>query len=123
MEKGKPREERRRHKRLISRDIAIKIDGKKYNTANLPIGGTLIGGYDGPLSTGALLTVTGIGPAGGRMKKTTIRARVNRAEPESAQLALSFHNLDARAYEIIQNAMAEKLEGLKSPEEPNPPKT
>ena len=62
MEKGKPSGERRRHKRLISRDIAIKINGKKYNTANLTIGGTLIGGYDGPLSTGALLTVTGIGP-------------------------------------------------------------
>ena len=52
MAKGKPSEERRRHERLISRDIAIKIDGKKYNTANLSIGGTLIGGYDGPLSAG-----------------------------------------------------------------------
>ena len=113
MAKGKPSEERRRHERLISRDIAIKIDGKKYNTANLGIGGTLIGGYDGPLSAGALLTVTGIGPAGGRMKKVTIRARVNRAEPASAQLALNFHDLDAGAYEILQNAMAEKLEGLK----------
>ena len=47
------------------------------------------------------------------MKKATIRARVNRAEPASAQLALNFHDLDARAYEILQNAMAEKLEGLK----------
>lgn len=123
MAKGKPSEERRRQKRLKSRDIAIKIDGRKYNTTNLSIGGALIGGYDGPMSAGALLTVTGIGPAGGRMKKVTIRARVNRAEPESAQLALSFHGLDAGAYEILQNAMAEKLEALKPPGEPGPLKT
>lgn len=120
MAKGKPTEERRHHKRLKSRDVAIKIAGKKYHAANLSIGGTLIGGYDGSLSAGALLTVTGIGPVGGRMKKVTIRARVNRAEPESAQLALSFHDLDGRAYEILQNAMAEKLEGMKPPEEPDP---
>ena len=119
MAKGKPSEERRRHKRLKSRDIAIKFDGKKYSAADLSIGGTLIGGYDGPLSAGALLTVTGIGSAGGKMKKVTIRARVNRAEPEFAQLALNFHDLDARAYEILQNAVAEKLEGLKPAEEPN----
>lgn len=82
MAKGKPTEERRHHKRLKSRDVAIKIAGKKYHAANLSIGGTLIGSYDGSLSAGALLTVTGIGTAGGRMKKVTIRARVNRAEPE-----------------------------------------
>lgn len=33
---------------------------------------------------------------------------------------MSFHDLDGCAYEILQNAMAEKLEGMKPPEEPDP---
>ena len=112
MAKGELSEERRRHKRQKSRDIAIKFDGKKYNTADLSIGGTLIGGYDGPLSAGALLTVTEIGPAGGKMKKVTIRARVNRADAGAGQLALTFLELDTSAYEILQDVMARKIEAL-----------
>jgi len=111
--KKKPEQERRRHKRSKAPDIALGIDGKPYATSNLSIGGSMVNDYDGPLSAGALITVTGLGPAGEKMTKVEIRARVIRADIEAGQLALTFLELDTAAYEILQDVMAKSIEGLK----------
>jgi hypothetical protein len=108
----KIKKERRRHKRSKIPDIVLSIDGKQYLTRNLSIGGSLIGGYDGPLSAGALFTVTGIGPEGGEMEEVEIRARVNRAG--AGNLALTFLEINISAYEILQDVMAKSIEGLEA---------
>lgn len=116
--KEKTEKERRRHKRSKPPEIVLGIDGKQYPTHNLSIGGSLIGGYDGPLSAGALFTVTGIGPEDGEMTAVAIRARVNRAG--AGNLALTFLELDTSAYEILQDVMAKKIEGLEPTVKPDP---
>ncbi len=110
--KEKTEKERRRHERSKISKIALSIDGKQYPTRNLSIGGSLISDYDGPLSAGALFAVSGIGPTGGEVTAVDIRARVNRADADAGQLALTFLELDIPAYEILQDAMAKSIEGL-----------
>ncbi len=113
--KNKTQTERRRHKRAKTSALVLAIGGREYSTTNLSIGGSLVEGYDGPLTAGALLSVDGIGSSGEKLTKVEIRARVNRADPEARQLALTFLELDTGAYEILQNAMAKRIEGLKPP--------
>ena len=116
----KTEKERRRHKRSKIPEIALSIDGKQYPTHNLSIGGSLIRGYEGLLSAGALLSVTGLGPTGGKVTTVEIRARVNRADADAGQLALTFLELDPPAYEILQDVMAKKIEGLEPTVKPDP---
>ena len=116
----KTEKERRRHKRAKNPEIALSIDGKQYPTHNLSIGGSLISGYDGLLSAGALLSVTGLGSAGGKVTTVEIRARVNRSDAGAGQLALTFLELDAPAYEILQDVMAKRIEGLEPTVKPDP---
>ncbi len=118
--KEKTEKERRRHKRSKPSKIVLSINGKKYPTHNLSIGGSLISGYDGPLSAGALFTVAGIGPVGGKVTAVKIRARVNRAAAGTGQLALTFLEIDTPAYEILQDVMAKKIEGLEPTVKPDP---
>lgn len=72
----------------------------------------MVSGYNGPLSAGALLVVTGVGLAGGKIMNVQIQARVNRAIPDTGQLALSFLSVDERAYETLQAIMADKIKDL-----------
>ncbi|MFQ5764149.1 MAG: PilZ domain-containing protein [Rhodospirillales bacterium] len=111
MAKGKSAKERRRHSRAKTPEIIVAIDDGQFGADNLSLGGVLVENYDGPLTTGAPLTITGIGPSESTMAPVAIRARVNRADPGARQLALTFLNLDASAYEILQVAMARKAEG------------
>ncbi len=113
MARNKTLTERRRHKRAKTQALVIAIAGREYSTANLSIGGSLVEGYDGPLTAGALFIVDGIGSSGGKLTKVDIRARVNRADHEARRLAVTFLELDSGAYEILQDAMAKRIEGLK----------
>ena len=118
MAKGKPEKERRQHKRSKTKALAVAFEGQSCDTYDLSIGGTMITGYDGPLSAGSLLSVTGIGPSGGKMTDVKIRARVNRTGPGPGEVALTFLDLDERAYGILQDYMASRVLGLESPEAP-----
>ncbi len=120
MSKNKSVKERRRQKRAKSSDISVTINGKTYPTQNLSIGGTLIAGYQGPLSAGALLEISEIKPSGGKPLAVEIKARVSRAGPEAGDLALAFLDLDSPAYKILLDIMAKKIEGLEPPESPAP---
>ena len=55
----------------------------------------------------------GPGPTGAKVTTAEIRARVNRADAGAGQLALTltFLELDPSACEILQNAMAKRIEG------------
>ena len=116
MLKKKSVKERRRQKRAKLPDIFVTIEGDSYPTRNLSIGGTLISGYQGPLSAGALLEISGIKPSGGKSMAVEIKARVSRAGPEAGDLALAFLDLDSPAYKILLDIMAKKLRGLEPPE-------
>lgn len=118
MAKNKTQPERRRHKRAKTQALVIAINGREYSTANLSIGGSLVEGYDGPLTAGALFSVEGIGSSGEKLTKVEIRARVNRADHEARQLAVTFLDLDSGAYEILLDAMAKRIEGLSRPRTP-----
>ncbi|MDA1089193.1 MAG: PilZ domain-containing protein [Proteobacteria bacterium] len=120
MAKNKTQSERRLNKRSKAQELELSIEGNSYATTNLSIGGSMVEGYDGALSAGALLSVKGIGSSGGKLTKVDIRARVNRANPEARQLALTFLELDTGAYEILQNFMAIRIQGLKPPKKPEP---
>ena len=118
---GKPAKERRQHKRSNTKVLAVAFKSQSLDTHDLSIDGTLITGYDNPLSAGSLLSVTGIGPSGAKMTEVNIRARVNRAGPGPSELALTFLDLDERAYGILQDHMASRVEGLEAPEAQAPP--
>ena len=63
---GKPAKERRQHKRSNTKVLAVAFEGQSLDTHDLSIDGTLIAGYDNPLSAGSLLSVTGSGLPGPR---------------------------------------------------------
>ena len=118
MAKEKSTKEHRQHKRSKTKALAVAFEGQSYDTHDLSIGGTMVAGYDGPLSAGSLLSVTGIGPSGGQMTEVNIRARVNRNGPGPGELALTFLDLDEKAYGILQDYMANRVEGLEASEGP-----
>jgi len=109
MVKQEPTTERRVNKRADRLVSVVYFDGQQYPTRNLSVGGTLVEGYDGTLSAGSLLDVTGIGPAGDEQTTVLIRARINRVLPESDEIALQFLSLDDSAYEILQRIMAARV--------------
>ena len=118
---GKPAKEPRQHKRSNTKILAVPFKCQSLDTHDLCIGGTLITGYDDPLSAGSLLSVTGVGPSGGKMTEVNICARVNRAGLGPSELALTFLDLDEWAYGILQGHMTSRVEGLEAPEARAPP--
>ncbi|MDA0304780.1 MAG: PilZ domain-containing protein [Proteobacteria bacterium] len=109
MAKEIPAKERRASKRASKSGSVVFFDGQQYPSRNLSVGGTLVEGYDGTLSAGSLLDVTGIGPAGDEQTTVLIRARINRVLPESNEIALQFLSLDDSAYEILQKIMTGRV--------------
>jgi hypothetical protein len=99
--------------------MVIVIDGKPFPTKDLSVGGALIDDYDGPLTPGALFTITGIGPSKD-ITGVNVRARVNRTESVRRRLALTFLDLDAKAYDILRAARDARQRGLSLPAEPDP---
>ena len=55
------------------------------------------------------------------MTEVNIRARVNRDGPGPGELALTFLDLDERAYGLLQVYMARRVAGLEAPEAQAPP--
>lgn len=117
-DRGKPDKERRQYDRAAAHATVIVIDGKSFLTKDLSVGGALLDDYDGPLSPGALFTVTGIGPKND-ITPVNVRARVNRMEG-AARLALTFLDLDAKAFDILRAARDARQRDLSLSAEPDP---
>ncbi|MHA1597572.1 MAG: hypothetical protein ACTSV1_02525 [Alphaproteobacteria bacterium] len=104
---------RRQHERISDPAIKLKIAGKNYVSVNWSLGGFLIEGYDGALSTGALLTIEGISAANAKsMTPVAISARVVRSD--SGNLALNILDIDSDAYQVLQEQMVKKMQALKT---------
>ena len=107
-------ENRRTHDRAIEPAIRLKIDSKIYRSVNWSLGGFLIEGYEGGLSTGSLMLITEIGLSRGAMTPVKVRGRVIRAEAGASLLAIQVLEIDQSAYAILQKLMVNKTQRLKS---------
>ena len=95
-------DDRRESIRIDDPSLVVKVDGKTYNTINWSMGGFLIEGYEGALSTGALLTVAALGTNVKDLTDVCIRARVVRSDPEKGYIAVNFLGLDSSAFSLLR---------------------
>lgn len=94
-------------------DLAVAFKGETHTVANWSLGGFVIEGYRGPLTPGALFLIDAVGKPGGDMTKVTVRARVVRANRGRHSLAVSFLDLDGRAYSVLHEVMSDRMRSLK----------
>ncbi|MBL6958660.1 MAG: PilZ domain-containing protein [Rhodospirillales bacterium] len=97
--------ERRRHLRVEDLPMSISVDGETYDSVNWSLGGFMVEEYDGNLTPGALLSVQGMGQAGGALEQVEVLARVAWSDASQKQLAVNFLDLDERAFEAFQVMM------------------
>ncbi len=105
--------ENRRHERGGSPVIFVTFEGATYSAVNWSLGGFLIEGYEGKLTSGALFNVIEIGTDDGKMNPVEIRARVVRVDPAIKQLVVSFLDIDDTAFGLLQGYMAQRMVGLR----------
>jgi hypothetical protein len=93
--------EKRQHPRHTDPYLVVRFGGGEYSSENWSFGGMLISGYSGDLSPGGLVSITGLGPAGGPVEDVRIQARVVRVDPAAGHLALNFLDIDQVAYAML----------------------
>jgi hypothetical protein len=111
--------ERRRYSRVGAPAIVMVIGDREYETVNWSLGGCVLSDYDGELTPGALFDIDGIAAAGEKPIDVEIRARVLRRNRDTGELALSFHDVDRRAYALMQELMADRGTPVEEPSEPS----
>ncbi|MCP5372768.1 MAG: PilZ domain-containing protein [Hyphomicrobiales bacterium] len=99
-------EERRRHARAENPVVNMTFGGETYSVRNWSLGGFMIDGYQGRLTPGALFTVSQIHTVDGEPVDVKIKARVLRRDPSRQELAVSFHDVDGKAYRILHDLLA-----------------
>ena len=82
------------------------------------MGGILIDGYEGGLSSGSLLSITEIGLSRGVMTPVKVQARVIRADDEFSILAVQMLEIDQSAYAILQKLLVKKMQIMKARPQP-----
>ncbi len=97
-----PIDNRREHTRMNDPALVVKVDGKTYKTVNWSMGGLLIEGYKGVLTTGALVTVSALGESVKNLTDVCIRARVIRSDQEMEYIAVNFLGLDQSAFGLLR---------------------
>ena len=97
--------ERRKHDRVADVVLVVRFAGETYTSANWSMGGFLLNDYQGPLSTGALVTVTGLGKEEERLVAIEVPARVVRTGEST--IAVNYLSMDANAHEFLQAVMRE----------------
>jgi hypothetical protein len=106
-------QERRLRERISDADLAVTFKGDTHRAANWSLGGFVIEDYRGSLSPGALFCIDAVGKPGGEMTKVTVRARVVRADRAKRSLAVSFLDLDGRAYGVLHEVMSDRMRLVK----------
>ena len=97
--------ERRVHPRIIRVALAVRVGGRTYKTVNWSMGGFMLDDYEGDLSTGALVTVAGIGRSARKLLDVELPARVVRTAENI--IAVNYLSLDHEAYDFLQIVMSE----------------
>ncbi len=113
-----PDKEQRRHERAGVPVITVTVGGALYEAVNWSFGGFLIKGYKGNLTPGSLFDITEIGTVGREMNAVDVRARVSRTNPGDRELAVTFLDLDGRAYELLHDFITERVRILNEKQGP-----
>jgi len=100
-----PVTERRKHQRVKRLGLAVRLDGKIHTTQDWSMGGVMLEDYDGNLSTGALVTVSGVGRSARKLHTVELPARVVRTGEHA--VAVTFLSLDIEAYQFLQQLMCD----------------
>ena len=100
-----PVTERRKHLRVKRLGLAVRLGTKTYTTQDWSMGGFMLEDYDGNLSTGALVTVSGVGRSARKLHTVELPARVVRNGEHD--IAVTFLSLDFEAYEFLQRLMCD----------------
>lgn len=100
--------ERRKHFRVKRLGLSVRLGGECFTTQDWSMGGFMLDDYDGGLSTGALVTVAGIGRSTRKLHTVDLPARVVRNNDHS--IAVTFLSLDLEAYEFLQQLMCDNGE-------------
>ena len=106
--------ERRLRERVCDASLVVAFKGGTYTVANWSLGGFVIEGYRGPLTPGSLISVDAVGKVGGELARVKARARAVRKNAAKQTLAVSFLDLDNRAYEVLHEVMSERMRLLKT---------
>ena len=106
--------DKRVYERVKDPAIRLQIGSKIYSSINWSLGGVLIDGYEGGLSTGSLLSITEIGLSRGVMSPVKISARVIRASAEANLLAIQMLEIDQSAYAILQKLLTTKMQVMRA---------
>lgn len=108
------KEDNREHNRVADPAIRLKIGAKIYQSINWSLGGILINGYEGGLSTGALVSITQLGLSRGVMTTVKVSGRVIRADDEAAILAIQMLEIDQPTYAILQRLLVKKMQLMRA---------
>ncbi len=100
--------ERHDHSRVVRVELTVRIGAEIFKTDTWSMGGFLLDDYVGPLSTGALVTVAGLGRMARNMRSVELPARVVRTGEH--EIVVNYLSLDANAYEFLQRAMSDSGE-------------
>ncbi|MDH5749484.1 MAG: hypothetical protein OEY85_09245 [Rhodospirillales bacterium] len=103
-----PLEEKRRYEREVCPAIAVEFDGKAFVSTSWSMGGFLIDGYKGQLSSGSLFTISGVGSTAKDLIPVNVRARVVRVDRDTREFVVSFLDLDSPSYNFLQGLMTKR---------------
>ncbi len=104
--------ERRHRERVSDASLAVGFKGETHTAVNWSLGGFVVENYRGSLTAGALLTIDGVGKAGGQMTEVAVRGRVVRVDRTTHILAVNFLGLDERAYAVLHDVMSDRMRML-----------
>lgn len=98
-------DDRRKHQRAGRIGLIVRLSGQTYEVSNWSMGGFFLDDYEGPLSTGALVTVNGLGCRDSAIHDVNLPARIVRNGERS--VAVNYLSLDAVAYEFLTRALSQ----------------
>ncbi|MBL4614990.1 MAG: hypothetical protein JKY27_08975 [Magnetovibrio sp.] len=97
-------EERRKYPRAGRMGLIVRFEHETYEVSNWSMGGFLVDDYQGQLSSGALVTVIGLGCKKTEIYDVNLPARVIRSDDQT--IAINYLGLDANAYDFLTNALS-----------------
>tara|TARA_B100000315_G_C14167580_1_gene403023 strand:+ start:123 stop:476 length:354 start_codon:yes stop_codon:yes gene_type:complete len=106
--------ERRRNQRAGTPPVFFIMKGRSFPSGNWSLGGACLEDYAGELTPGALFEIEAVGGSERSMVDVSIRARVLRRDHDERQLAVTFLEIDRRAYAILHEFMTLRMEALKN---------
>ena len=97
--------ERRRYDREEQVCLIVRIGENIFEPTNWGMGGFLLTDYSGNLSTGSLVTVSGLGCRETGLQDVSLPSRVVRNGPN--EIAVTYLSLDATAYTFLTDALTQ----------------